>query len=203
MTTKASPCCSVAGFDGCGSRQPIDRLEAVLDLGDRWIAAIELRMEFVHGTLAARQVRFTVAVCLIVVMQDWGSDMRIGALLSVAALSLWPTFAQATDATNFSLKTTEDLYLVCTTAPDDPLRPQAINFCEGFLFGAVSYHDAVTDREHLKRLICYPDTATRDDGIRAFIEWAASHQGDNKFMNDPPVFGAVRGLAHKWPCKQS
>jgi hypothetical protein len=103
---------------------------------------------------------------------------------------------------NFSLKTTEDLYRLCSTPADDPLRREAINFCEGFLLGVVSYHDAVTDRHHLRPLICYPPTVTRDDGVQAFIGWAASHQGDNKFMNDPPVLGAVRGLAHKWPCKK-
>jgi Rap1a immunity proteins len=129
--------------------------------------------------------------------------MRMTPLLSVAVLSLWPSFALATDTANFTLKTTEDLYRVCSTADDDPLRREAINFCEGFLLGVVSYHDAVTDRKHLKRLICYPQGVTRDEGIQAFVEWAASHQADNKFMNDPPVVGAVRGLAHKWPCKQS
>jgi len=129
--------------------------------------------------------------------------MRMAALLSIAALSLWPTFVQAADETIFTLKTTEDLYRVCTTPADDPLRGAAINFCQGFILGAVSYHDAVTDRHNLKRLICYPPGATRDDGIQAFIEWAASHQADNKFMDDPPIYGAVRGLAHKWPCKES
>ena len=127
--------------------------------------------------------------------------MRTVSLLGVAALSLWPTLVQATDATDFTLKTTEDLYRVCSTAPDDPLRREAINFCEGFLLGVVSYHDAVTDRKQLKPFICYPETATRDQGIQAFIDWAASHQQDRKFMNDPPVVGAVRALAAKWPCK--
>jgi hypothetical protein len=54
-------------------------------------------------------------------------------LFSVAALSLWPTVAGAVDATNFALKTTENRYLVCSAAANDPLRPEAINFCEDFL----------------------------------------------------------------------
>jgi hypothetical protein len=122
-------------------------------------------------------------------------------LCFVAAIGLWPGFAQAVDMTNFTLKTTEDLYRICSVASDDPLHQESVDFCEGYLLGVVSYHDAVTDREHLKRLICYPQTATRDEGIQAFIDWAASHQQDRKFMDDPPVFGAVRGLAAKWPCK--
>ena len=127
--------------------------------------------------------------------------MKHAQLALVAALLLFPGMASAVDQDRFTLKTTEDLYQVCSTPNDDPLRAQAINFCEGFLLGVVSYQDAVTDREHLKRLICYPSTATREQGIAAFIAWAGEHQSDQKFMSDPPVVGAVRGLASKWPCQ--
>jgi hypothetical protein len=127
--------------------------------------------------------------------------MRVPLLLAVCAVGLWPDFARATDAANFTLKTTEDLFVVCSTASSDPLRAEAINFCEGYLLGVEGYHDAVTDRKHLKPFICYPPTATRDEGIQAFVDWAARHQQDRKFMDDPPVVGAVRGLAAKWPCK--
>jgi hypothetical protein len=127
--------------------------------------------------------------------------MRTLSTLAMAAVGLWPGLVWATDQANFTLRTTEDLYQVCSTANTDPLRSVAVNFCEGFLLGVVSYHDAVTDREHLKRFICYPPTANRDQGMQAFVDWASSHQGDRKFMNDPPVVGAVRGLAAKWPCK--
>lgn len=127
--------------------------------------------------------------------------MRKTCLFAVLGLILFPHLAGAVDSARFTLKTTEDLYQVCSTPNDDPLRVQAINFCEGFLLGAVSYHDAISDREHLKRFICYPSTATREQGIAAFIAWANSHQADQKYMNDPPVVGVVRGLASEWPCK--
>ena len=120
--------------------------------------------------------------------------MRKLFLVAIAGIGLSPTLARATDTTNFTLKTTEDLFVVCSTPSSDALRAAAINFCEGFLLGAVSYHDAISNRENLKRFICYPPTATRNEGIQAFIDWAASHQQDQKFMNDPPVVGAVRGL---------
>jgi hypothetical protein len=127
--------------------------------------------------------------------------MRYVPLIGMAVVALWPNFSRAVDTADFNLKTTEDLYRVCSVAPDDPLRREALDFCEGFLLGVVSYHDAVVKRRNLKRLICYPSTATRDQGIQAFNDWAASHQNDQKFMSDPPVVGAVRGLAAKWPCK--
>ena len=126
--------------------------------------------------------------------------MRLKPLIALAGLCVWPMTASAIDTTTLSLKTTEDLYHVCTPGPDDPQRREAIELCEGFLAGAVSYHDAVSDREHLKRLICYPPTATRNQGIAAFVAWAANHQKDGKFMRDPAVYGVVRGLASKWPC---
>jgi len=127
--------------------------------------------------------------------------MRLAPILGMAALALWPSLAQATSSEDFALKTTEDLYKVCSTPASDPLRREAMDFCEGFLLGVVGYHDAVVTRENLKRLICYPQGVTRDQGIQAFVDWATVHQTDQKFMNDPPVVGAVRGLAAKWPCK--
>ena len=126
--------------------------------------------------------------------------MRIASILGAAVVGLWPGLALAFDMSDFTLKTTEDLYQVCSVPDSDPVRPQALAFCEGFLLGVVSYHDAVVDREHLKPLICYPKTATRDEAIAAFVSWAASEQQSQKYMDAPPVLGAIRGLAHKWPC---
>jgi len=127
--------------------------------------------------------------------------MRFPVLVGMTLVALWPGFARAVDKADFDLNTTEDLYKVCSVGPNDPLRSEALNFCEGFLLGVVSYHDQVTARRKLKRLICYPPTVTRDQGIQAFNNWAASHQQDQKYMNEPPVIGAVRGLAATWPCK--
>ena len=108
---------------------------------------------------------------------------------------------RAVDSTNFLLNTTEDLYRVCTTPDNDPLRPAAINLCEGFLLGVVTYQNAIADANPRKRLICYPQGVTRDQGIQAFVSWAASRQQDRKFMTDSALMGALRGLASKWPCQ--
>ena len=126
--------------------------------------------------------------------------MRIASILGAAVVGLWPGLALAFDMLDFTLKTTEDLYQVCAVPHGDPMYPQASAFCEGFLAGVVGYHDGVVDRKHLKPLICYPKTATRDEAIAAFVSWAGSVQQNQKYMNEPPAYGAVRGLAHKWPC---
>lgn len=130
--------------------------------------------------------------------------MRIAPWLGLVALIAVPSPAHAAaDPTTLSLRTTQDLYLVCTAGPTDARAQEELDLCEGFLAGAVSYHDAISDRRHLKRLICYPSTATRDQGIQAFVTWAGAHQQDQKFMGDPAVYGVVRALAAKWPCGKS
>ena len=129
----------------------------------------------------------------------------VALLLGCVTATLAVSTARAADdsANPYPLKTTEDLYRVCTVPATDPMHTQTIDLCEGFVVGAVSYHDAVSDRRHLKPLICYPASATRDQGVQAFVAWAASHQQDQKFMADPAVIGLVRGLASKWPCSES
>ena len=127
--------------------------------------------------------------------------MRAAALLGVAALGLWPSLAFAMDASDITLKTTEDLYQVCSVPADNPDHSRALSFCEGFLLATASYDYAISDRAHLKRFICFPDTATRDQGIQAFVDWARANLQNPEYMNAPPVEGAVRGLAAKWPCK--
>jgi hypothetical protein len=126
--------------------------------------------------------------------------MRIAPWLGLVALVALPSLASAADP-NLPLKTTADLYQVCAAGPGDTQAREELDVCEGFLIGAVSYHDAISDRRHLQRLICYPSTATRDQGIQAFVSWAGAHQQDQKFMSDPAVYGVVRALAAKWPCK--
>lgn len=127
--------------------------------------------------------------------------MRAAHLLGVAMLGLCPSLAFAMDSSDLTLKTTEDLYQVCSVPADSPEHSRALSFCEGFLLATASYDYAISDREHLKRFICPPETATRDEGIEAFVDWAKANLQDQKYMDAPPVEGAVRGLAAKWPCK--
>jgi len=109
--------------------------------------------------------------------------------------------ASAVEPRDFWVSNTRELVQLCMTPADDPLRPQAANYCMAYLDGAVDYHDAITDRADLKRLICYPDTATLEQGVVQFIEWGQAHKGDEKLMAEPQVIGVVRALADKWPCE--
>ncbi len=101
---------------------------------------------------------------------------------------------------NFDLKSTEDLYQVCSVTEDAPDFIPATYECRGFIKGVVGYHDAVTDRKHLKRLICYPETATVAIGRQVFIDWARANVGNKERMQEQSVVGLVRALAAKYPC---
>jgi len=102
---------------------------------------------------------------------------------------------------DINFDTTEDLYQVCSVEPGAPEYIVASFACRGFIEAAVQYHDEVSDRKNLKRLICYPKSATVADGRAAFVVWAKKHSGDDKLMNEVPVVGLVRALAEKYPCK--
>lgn len=102
---------------------------------------------------------------------------------------------------DFNYDTTEDLYQVCSTASDSPEYIPATFACRAFLEAAVQYHDAVSDRQRMKRLVCYPKTATIADGRAAFVAWAEANSGNQTLMGEVPVVGLVRALAAKYPCK--
>jgi hypothetical protein len=116
----------------------------------------------------------------------------------IVTLCAQPASAVQDEDINFD--TTEDLYQVCAAAASDAAYIPASFACRGFIEGAVQYHDEVTNRKNLKRLICYPKGATVADGRKAFIVWAQKHANDKKLMDEVPVVGLVRALADKYPC---
>ena len=119
----------------------------------------------------------------------------------VIVLSLFisiPGMAWAVDETDFEVKTTEDLINLCTASPDDALHAQAVNFCHGFLVGAVRYHDAMAMGPNGNRLYCLPEPApTRNEAIAMFVDWAKARP---QYWDEPPVETEFRFLMETWPC---
>jgi hypothetical protein len=113
-----------------------------------------------------------------------------------------PFTAGAVDEMDFNLVSTKNLYNLCSVAPDNQDFIPAIYACRGFIEAAVQYHDAVSDRRNLKRLICYTPDATIKDGRDAFVAWVEKHRNDQTLMEEMPVIGLVRALAEKYPCSE-
>jgi hypothetical protein len=109
--------------------------------------------------------------------------------------------AAAVEDDDLRFDTTDDLYGVCAVTASDEEYLVTNQACRAFIEGAVQYHDAVTVKKHLPRLICYPKSATIGDGKDAFVAWARKNAGDRKLMAEVPVVGLVRALSEKYPCK--
>lgn len=107
----------------------------------------------------------------------------------------------AVDGTDFTFETTEDLYQICSAQGQGEGAVEARLACRAFLEATVQYHDAVSDRKKMKRLVCYPKGATIADARNAFVAWGKDHAGDAKRMGEIPVVGLVRALANAYPCK--
>ncbi len=121
------------------------------------------------------------------------------ALALVATVSL-PISALALDTNNFNFSTTGDLYQICSAEGTGEGVVESMLACRSFLEATVQYHDAVSDRKKMKRLICYPGSATVEDARVTFLAWAGENKGDAKLMGELPVVGVVRALAKSYPC---
>jgi hypothetical protein len=110
--------------------------------------------------------------------------------------------ATALQESNFRFDTTTDLYNVCSVTQDAAEYIVANQACRAFIEAAVQYHDEISDRKNLKRLVCYPANAMIEDGKAAFLAWSKTHSGNAKLMGEQPVVGLIRSLAAKYPCKR-
>lgn len=119
--------------------------------------------------------------------------------LAASAL-LWSGSASAAEENIFAVTTTQDLLNICTLPTEDPLHGEAMNYCLGYLDGAMDYHDVLAAHEDMKPLVCYPDTATLELGVVVFIAWAEEQEASTDYLDTPPVVGIIRSLASKWPC---
>ena len=125
------------------------------------------------------------------------TSRAIGFLLLV--LLTLPAVASAVSEKDFLVQTTQDLINLCTASTDDPLYPQAVNFCHGYLVGAFQYDQASTSGPKATKLVCLPDPPpSRNVAIKMFIEWAKAH---SQYMKEKPVETEFRFLMEKWPCK--
>jgi hypothetical protein len=131
------------------------------------------------------------------------ASRQVPALLAalVAGAVFAAPAASALEEKDFGYDSTESLYRVCSTAPDSDMHLVASLACRAFLEATVQYHDAVTAREGLKRLVCYPEGATIEDARATFVAWAQANSGNAALMAEQPVKGVVRALAAKYPCK--
>ena len=124
----------------------------------------------------------------------------MGAALLAAGVTLAPlTHASAvvTDA-QFPPNNVHDLIAICAPAPDDPRVTASVNFCHGFVEGAVIVQEANEAHKGARKLFCLPSPRPpRGSELTNFITWA-NEQPERLDM--PSIDGVFVYLAERFPC---
>lgn len=122
----------------------------------------------------------------------------IVASIMLVMLMAGPSLAADVVAEDFKVKTTKNLINLCTVAPEDPLAPQAIHFCHGYLVGAFHYYAASRKGSEGAQMFCLPEEVpSRDETIEEFVAWAKDHPD---YWGELPVETEFRFFSEIWPC---
>jgi len=122
-----------------------------------------------------------------------GAALLAGA--TVTPLRLAP--AAVTEA-QFPPNNVRDLIAICAPAPDDPKMTASVNFCHGFVEGAVIVEEAHEDQRGARKLFCLPSPRPpRGSELTNFITWANEQPGR---LDMPSIDGVFVYLAERFPC---
>jgi hypothetical protein len=123
-----------------------------------------------------------------------GAALLAGA--TVTPLTLAPA-AVVTDA-QFPPNNVRDLIAICAPAPDDPRMTASVNFCHGFVEGAVIVEEANQSQQGARKLFCLPSPRPpRGSELTNFIAWANAQPGR---LDMPSIDGIFIYLAERFPC---
>ena len=126
------------------------------------------------------------------------APMAFGTATLCAGLLATAAQAAVTEA-QFPPQTTADLIALCSAAKDDPMMTAAVNYCHGFVEGAVEValsYAAVTRPS--RKPFCLPSPPpSNDEAIAQFATWA---KADPKRLDEPAVVGLLSYLTQQYPC---
>jgi len=123
----------------------------------------------------------------------------VGTALLAGTTVIPSTWAPAavTDA-QFPPDSVRDLIAVCTPAADDPRMTASVNFCHGFVEGAVIVEEAHEAQRGARKLFCLPSPRPpRGSELTNFITWANELPGR---LEMPSIDGVFVYLAERFPC---
>jgi Rap1a immunity proteins len=123
----------------------------------------------------------------------------VAAALSAGATAMPLTLASAavTDA-QFPPSNVRDLIAICAPGPDDPRMTAAVNFCHGFVEGAVIVEEANEAHKGARKLFCLPSPPPpRGSELTNFITWANEQPTR---LDMPSIDGVFVYLAERFPC---
>lgn len=122
---------------------------------------------------------------------------KLGLVLSVVLSFAWLS-ASAVDVDDFHVRTTRDLFDLCSAKVDHELHDAAKGFCLGFVDAAHDYHHALTSGDLLAPIACSPEGTTREDAVNIFLNWARANP--DLMDSESAINGLMRAVSEKWPC---
>jgi hypothetical protein len=128
--------------------------------------------------------------------------MKFTGWIAVATLALLlPSAADAATEANFDAKTTGDLVALCSAAPDNGVGTAALNFCEGYIQGAVTVEMLNMAGFRGSKLFCLPNPPpSRSQAISGFVNWARTAPDR---MAQSATDGLFRFISEQYPCSSS
>ena len=123
------------------------------------------------------------------------------ALLTVGVVFATPTLAPAAvTESQFPPNTVRDLIAICSADNDDPRMTAAVNFCHGFVEGAVIVEEANESHKGARKLFCLPSPRPpRGSELTNFTAWANEQPAR---LDMPSIDGMFIYLAQRFPCPE-
>jgi hypothetical protein len=122
--------------------------------------------------------------------------------IATAALAFFlPSAAHSATEANFDAKSTSDLVALCSAAPDNGIGTAALNFCEGYIQGAVTVEMQNMAGFRGPKLFCLPNPPpTRTQAMGEFVNWARAAPDR---MTQTATDGLFGFLSQRYPCPAS
>jgi hypothetical protein len=124
--------------------------------------------------------------------------MRRTIMVAVAVVATWAS-AEAAEVQDFQATTVDQLARICGADPTDDLYVEAIQFCYGYISGAVQFHNALVGDGGIKPTACPTAGATRQEFAEYFASWARTTATPEQ-LAEPAVQGVARAAVAKYPC---
>jgi hypothetical protein len=124
--------------------------------------------------------------------------MRLIAGLAAAALATATAQAAGVSESQFPPKTVRDLIAICGAAKEDPMMTGAVNYCHGFVEGAVIVEEAHEKQRKARKLFCIPvPLPSHEESLVDFTKWANALDAR---LDEPAIDGFFLYLAQTYPC---
>jgi hypothetical protein len=124
--------------------------------------------------------------------------MRLKLAAAVVAAYAWSS-ADAAELQDFQVNTVDQIARLCGASPSSDLYVEAIQFCYGYISGAVQFHNSIVGARGIQPIACPPASATREEFARYFANWAESTATPEQ-RAEPAIQGMARAAALRYPC---